>query len=206
MIKVNLLKNRGGGGRSGTTVTETQFDDSFDVGFDDSAKDQGGPLNKILLMLIWVVGLYVYEWYNIGNLTQQNTQLQAQIAKLDQEVGAIKPQIESAKKLQSANQELTKKLGLVRELGRLRLREIRAIDHLQNVIPERVFFSNIKFTDTTFEVTGQSANDQDLDRLLEGMRQNAVFVDVLLARSVEQKGPQGNTKSFLITSGLGKDF
>lgn len=207
MIKVNLLKNRGGSkGASSKTDVADGFDESFDTNFDEEGSGSGGTGKKIVLILVGSLILYAYEWYNIGSLNDESATIQASIAQLDQEINSIKPKIASAKKLQSENEELNKKLNLVRSLGRLRLREIRAIDHLQNIIPEKVWFNAVKFTDTTFEVTGLSANDQELDKLLDGIRENPTFVDVLLSRSIEQKSAQGNMKSFVITSSLSKDL
>jgi Tfp pilus assembly protein PilN len=206
MIKVNLLKNRGSGrgGAAKTDVADTQFEEAFDSAFEDEKK--GGNGKKIFFMLIGCVSLYFYEMYNIDQLTSANSAVNAQVQQLDQEIGSIKPKIESAKKLQNENEELNKKLKLVKDLGRLRLREIRAIDHIQNILPEKVWLTTMKFTETTFDVVGFSANDQELDRLLDGIRQHPTFVDVLLARSVDQKTAQGNVKSFNITSSLSKDY
>lgn len=209
MIKVNLLKNRGGGTRSGTSQTEisdVQFDEAFDPDFDDaSGGGQRDMFVKIIVMVMWVGVLYGYEWYNIGQLTSSLQRVQQQEAQLVAEATALKPQVEKAKVLQKENEELNKKLSLVKDLGRLRLREIRAIDHIQNIVPEKVWLSSLKFKDDDFEVVGLSANDQELDKLLDGIRENPTFKDVLLSRAVEEKSKQGNVKAFVITSKLSRE-
>lgn len=209
MIKVNLLKNRASSSKSSgaTEFGEMTFEDNydgtsatnFDLGGESSSKD---TIIKIIVMLIWGIGLYSYEIYNIGNLETTNQKLTADVTRVSNEIARIKPEVEKAKGLQAENNELNKKIELVKELGKLRLREIRAIDHLQNIVPEKVWFNKIEFKDDRFFVEGISANDAELDKLLKGIRSFGTFQDVLLAKAVEQKTKQGTLKQFEITSNL----
>jgi Tfp pilus assembly protein PilN len=204
VIKVNLLKNKASGTRTGvSTVDEPQFDEVFD---ETGARPRPGDglFSKVGLILMWTICLYAYEWYNIGRLNSELAGLTSEATQLDVEIAKLKPQVEKSKVLQKENDELNSKVTLVKNMGRLRLREIRAIDHLQNIVPEKVWFNSFKFTEENFEVTGLSANDQELDVLLDGIRQNPTFQDVILSRSIEQKTAQGNVKSFLITSKLAR--
>ena len=208
MIKVNLLKNRATGSSGGNTeFGDMTFDDNFEGaagGFDLGAEptDSKDIVVKVLVMLIWGVGLYSYELYNIGNLEAEHAKQQATYNTLHNEVAKKRPEVEKAKGLQAENNELNKKIELVKDLGKLRLREIRAIDHLQNIVPERVWFNIIEFKDNTFSVEGVSANDAELDKLLKGIRSYSTFQDVLLAKAVEEKSKQGTLKKFTITSNL----
>jgi Tfp pilus assembly protein PilN len=174
-----------------------------DFDLDAGPRVSNDAIIKILVMLIWVVGLYVYEWVNIDSLTTRNNQIQAQVNALTEEANKLRPEVEKSKGLQKEGNDLERKITLVKELGALRLREIRAVDHLQNIIPERVWFSSFRFSQGKFQVEGVSANDQDLDKLLDGLRSYPTFQDVLLLRAVETKSKQGTMKSFSITSNLG---
>lgn len=199
MIKVNLLRNRG----SGKSANETQTfvaDESVQFTVESTETEGANPVVKVLVMLLWTVGLIVWEQYNIGQLDKQISSLSAQSQQITSDIAALQPDLAQAEKTNKDYAAFKNKVDLVKKLGRLRLREIRALDHLQNIIPEKAWFTNISFVEDKFLVEGVAANDQILDNLIEGIRRHTGFKDVLLAKAIEEKTGQGNLRIFLITS------
>ena len=200
MLKINLLKNRGA---TGPAKEEPTFasGDTIQFSVEDSS-DQSGIVVKVIIILIFPVLLYAYEWYNISQLETQAAAVQSQLTNIQNQVNALKPEADKAKLITQEYDAFRKKIELIKEIGKKRLREIRALDHLQNIIPEKAWFTTIKFEENRFTIEGVVANDQTLDALLEGIRRHPGFKDVLLAKAVEQKGDQGTLKSFVINSNM----
>lgn len=203
MIRVNLLRNRG---TQSTATTSGGFDAGESIQFESDFDSAEGPNTfvKLALIALATVGLVTYEWYNIGQLQSQMQTLNTELSSVTAEVAALQPKVEEAKLLRQEYLDFKNKIDLIKNIGRIRLREIRAMDHLQNVVPEKSWFSRISFENGRFIVEGVAANDQVLDALLAGIRKHTAFRDVLLAKAVEQKTPQGTLKSFVITANLGE--
>jgi hypothetical protein len=202
MIKVNLLKGKGANTKTQARANYT--DDLEDLNFDEEVGSGGGGdpkvIVKFLMMLVFPALLYVYEWYNIGVLDETIRNLQSQKSILDGEVNKLKPEFDRLKSLKEANDELNRKIKIVKDLGRLRLREIKAIDHLQSITPEQVWLTNVEYKNTDFKVEGYATNREQLDLFLTGLQNRSYYRDVILARDVEEKAKRGTVKKFLINS------
>lgn len=202
MIKVNLLRNRGS--HTQTSGTATDFEAESAIQFDTGIEAEGpNAFVKLAVMALATIGLITYEWYNIGQLQKEQASINTQLSAITAEIAQLQPQVEEAQKLQKEYLDFKNKINLIKDMGRVRLREIRAMDHLQNIIPEKAWFSRLAFEEGRFTAEGVAANDQVLDALLDGIRRHSAFKDVLLAKAIEQKTPQGTLKSFVITSNLG---
>ena len=101
MIKVNLLKNRGGSG--GGSGTKTEFGEmSFDENFEASSESSVDPkefIFKLIIILMWVVGLYAYEQYNLGLLDDERKTVTQTVNQLNTRVQALQPEVEKSKAL-----------------------------------------------------------------------------------------------------------
>ncbi len=198
MLKVNLLKNKGGSGQQEPTFAGNE---TIQFSVEDSSGNSD-VVAKIIAMLVWVVLLYGYEWYNVSQLTARANAAKAQLNKVNNDIQNLKPQIDAAKAITREYEAFKKKIELVKVIGQNRLREIRALDHLQNVIPEKSWFTLVKFENDQFQLEGVAANDQTLDTLLASVRRHSGFKDVLLSKAVESKNDQGTLKVFVINSNM----
>lgn len=200
MIKVNLLKNRG-------TVTEsgTQFDFNTPLEFD---KEKGGPatpaesLVKVIIVFLFPLLLWGYESYNVGQLTTQYTGVQARLQELQAEVDKNQPIIQKATKMQTEIKELEDRISIIKNLSKIRLREIKAIDFLQNVMPEKVWFQELEFKGNTFRVIGFAVTNDSLNKFIEAIDGKSYFRNVILMQSSDQKTKSGTIKGFVIGSNL----
>jgi Tfp pilus assembly protein PilN len=110
--------------------------------------------------------------------------------------------VEKAKEMQKEIKELEERIVLIKNLSKVRLREIKAIDYLQNVIPDKVWFSELDFKDTVFQAKGYSVSDEALNKFIEGLEGKSFFRNVILMQSIDQKTKSGTIKSFTFSSSL----
>jgi Tfp pilus assembly protein PilN len=202
MIKVNLLRNNSAAS-SKTTATEINYDTAFDTKADGGvASSPAGMLLKFLLMFMGAAGLMMYESYNIGELRTALQQAQAASTALSQELTEKKPMVAKARELQKQIQDLESRIQAIKDLSKVRLREIKAIDYLQNIIPEKVWFSLLEFDKGAVKVEGGTTSDDELNLFLEEMERKSIFSNVILLRAVEQKVKEGTIKVFNISATL----
>lgn len=201
MIKVNLLKNRGSVAENTTQMDfemTVQASDKLGLGTGTSSDS----LLKIVILLIPALLLYGYEKYNISQLEEKRTSISMRLQSLTSEIDSNKPVVQKAKEMQKEIKELEERIILIKNLSKVRLREIKAIDYLQNVIPDKVWFSELDFKDTNFEAKGFSVSDEALNRFIEGLEGKSFFRNVILRQSVDQKTKTGTIKSFHFSSQL----
>ena len=203
MIKVNLLKNRG-------TVADapTQFDfTQVGAGTEASSSQIEGAnpvavLGKVLGLFSLAFVLYMYESYNIGLLTEQNVALSNRRSELDAEIQKNQSFVERAKQMQTEIKQLEERIAAIKNLSKTRLREIKAIDFLQNVIPDRVWFQSLEFRGNTFKVVGYAATDDSLNRFISVIDGKSFFRTVILLSNEDFKSRTGNIKKFTISAEL----
>ena len=85
MIKINLLKSFGA--ESSEVVKSVEDQKSKQIGF----------IKNFLVMILGILGLFIYEQFNIPNLKEQQVKLQAQLNELtsfNQKKEALKTEIE----------------------------------------------------------------------------------------------------------------
>jgi len=157
---------------------------------------------KFAVVLALTGGLMLYESFNIDNLKEQlkvlnkaNTDLQAEITK-------NQPTAAKAKELQGKITELEARIKIIRDLSRTRLREIKSLDYIQNIIPEKVWLQQLDFTEDKVKIVGEAMGDDQLNKFLESLDGKSYFQNVVLLKAIEQKTKDGITKNFEISGTL----
>jgi Tfp pilus assembly protein PilN len=204
MMKINLLKSRGSSGNTATvraTSTDINYDTAFDAGTLESPRG-ANAFSKILFMGIFVVGAMIFESFNISQLQSQLSGLTTQKTTLLAEIDEKKPVAEKARTLQKEILDLEAKISGIRGLSKIRLREIKAIDYIQNVIPEKLWLTHLVFDGDQLKIEGASLSDNDLNKFTDSLDGKSYFRNVILLKSVEQKAKEGSLKIFEISSGL----
>lgn len=200
MIKVNLLKNRGTVADSGT-----QFDFTAPAEFSNDRGASGSPAEsivKVAMIFVFPLLLWGYESYNIGQLTSSNASVQNRLTELQAEVDKNAPIIERATKMQTEIKELEDRIAIIKNLSKIRLREIKAIDFLQNVMPEKIWFQEMDFRDAGFKVTGFAVTGDALNKFIESIDGKSYFRNVVLMSSEDKKTKAGTIKGFVVGSSM----
>jgi len=200
MIKINLLKNRGEQTQA-TSAGEINYETSFDIrttsGKTSAAKD---VFIKIIVMLMGMAGLFTYESFHISDLRLQLQTITRKKNEAAKEIEQKKPIAAQATVLQKQIQELEGRIKAIRELSTIRLREIKAVDYIQNVIPEKVWLKSLSFDEGDIVIDGFSGSDDQLAQFFTSLESKKSFANVLLTKSVEQKSKDGTVKVFMITA------
>lgn len=200
MIKVNLLKKQSGQSTS-SGRTQIKYETSVE-NMTESESLTKGVIFKVIVMLLWAGGLKFYENYNIGNLEALIAEKNQRKLTLDAEIIEKKPVAENARNLQKQLQDLESRILSIKELSRIRLREIKAIDYVQNIIPERVWLTSLEVIGDKVNFEGGAMSDEHLNRFMESLEGKSNFKNAILLKAIEQKSKEGTIKIFNITSSL----
>ena len=166
MIKVNLLKNTG---LEGAAI-------SSQPGMHIVAVDQQKlAIGKVAVMLVFPGLVWVYESINISSLSQSLAAIQKQVTELDaekQKYGDAAPKVE---KFTKEKKRIDQHLDGIRELAKNRLREVKALDMLQTITPNQVWFDKILIDGSHVKATGYSNTDEGIETLYAQLSHSAMF-------------------------------
>lgn len=197
MIKINLLRSQ-----------EQQATEEYGVSevagaIGPSKEEQLEVLKKFGVILIPTLLLIAYEWYNVDFLTGQRNQANGQYRKVEKELNALNQEMKLYADVEQEAKVLEDKIGILKELSRIRLREVKALDFLQSVTPEAVWFRSISYKDLKFSFQGFAVTDDSLSVFIRELENSAYFREVILMKATEEKRKEGTVKVFEIQAESG---
>lgn len=193
MIKVNLTKTR---------ITNVGVGEASAIGTPGgggSGADRTDIFAKIFLVSFAVLSLLIYEHINIGNLEKELGVLRAESEKLNADLESKVQATVALKEFEDQAKEMEDKLNIMKKLSRLRLRTVKALDFLQSSLPDRVWFTSVRFADSHLTLTGYATTDEDLTTFTKALENSVLFTNVLLARAENSKFGSADYKTFEIS-------
>lgn len=192
MIKVNLAKSIPVGS-SPSAAGLTEVADGLQLGGEQIQK-QGAI--RLLLMLVFPAGLYMYESQNIPELQRQVVAKTAEIDVLVAKNNNAKGAVEEILKFNEDKEKLQKQVDTLESLQKDRDREVKILDNIQKEIPERVWLKKIEFKDTELHILGTAMADADVAAFIESLGKIYTILNVIPVRSADEVSERGTYKSF----------
>ena len=198
MIRVNLLKNRVNDQPTQMRATES-----------DSTTDLRDTIVKIVFLLLFTLGLMVYEGQNIRKMNDEAAHLQIRISELETQSSAKAAEAEGVKDVENQARELEDKLKVLKLLSKLRLREVKTLDFMQSSIPEKVWLRTINFEsdsanveDGHFQFVGNAVATEDLSEFVKRLEDSAYLSEVIVIKNQEipVSGRAGIVREFMFTA------
>ncbi len=190
MIKVNLLRNRVG---EQTTVTQaTSVGGGLASGSTVVGQGARAAITKVAVILMFTVGLMIYENNNIRALNEEAARVADQTNTLQQQVAQMSADVESVKDIEGQAKELEDKLKILKLLSRLRLREVKTLDFMQSSIPEKVWLRTIRYDASKehldvghFVFEGGAVTTDELMEFVKRLDNSAYLSDVIVVKNQE---------------------
>jgi hypothetical protein len=198
MIKVNLLRNMG-------LVQGAGAADSGGAGASAVSVDaRQDAIKKLLAILIIPIGLIAYEKTSLSDLEAELVNLQNKLTEVQAErekYGDQGPRVEKHTKEKKKIEEETE---IVKDLARLRLREVKSLDALQSLIPQRTWIRKVAISGNTVRLDGYSASDSGVSDFIRAL-ENSVFFSRVEPKSTSQEMLRtGPVKRFELEFRVGK--
>lgn len=199
MIKVNLLRSR---------IQDQQATVMGNVQEVDEGELKP-TLIKVAFILLFTLGLMIYESQNIRSLNEQIQRMKAQTQDLEAKSAAKALEAAGVKDIAERARELEDKLKIMKLLSRLRLREVKTLDFMQSSIPEKVWLKSIRYdSDQTdpakaqYTFTGNSVTTDDLSEFVKRLEESNYLGEVIVIKNQEVtlSAKNATVRDFLFTA------
>jgi len=206
MIRVNLLRDRTASRTSAPSATGMTTDfQSTGVNFSVGETNTKAIVTNLIVLFIAPIALIYYEHYQIGILKAQAQAKDVALQTVQAELNQKKAKVAETPNLREKAQELTDKIAILNKLARLRLREVKSLDFIQTVIPDKVWLNEVNFTASNVEIKGNAVTDEDLEHFLGVLENPKYFSKVTLLSGREEKTQEGSVKAFDIVCNVEAD-
>lgn len=202
MIRINLLRNMGmssAGTAMGTAVAGSGVPELISV----DVRRQAAV--KVVVILMFPMMLFIWEKLRINSLQAEKAQVQQRVDAVEAEkasFGSAAPRVEKANKLKD---KIEKEIKVIRELAKNRLREVKALDQLQSVLPSGTWLSEVSMDGGKIILEGFALNEGSLTELLTALNSNVFFSMVQPKGTTLQTNPVlGSVTKFTIEFRVGR--
>ncbi|QDK46562.1 fimbrial assembly protein [Bdellovibrio sp. ZAP7] len=181
MIKINLASNQVGtnaalGAQFGDVILE-------DGGGSDEARKEA--LKRLVILLIPALGLYAYQEQHVPELQARLGSLQTTLSELENYNSKQAASVAEIKKFKEDEAIIEARISALDKISRDRSREIRVIDLMQQVIPEKAWLTKITLNPDRMNVQGLGLSDFEVSQFLEALTKSVFLMDVNLVNSTE---------------------
>lgn len=177
MIKINLAPQSQASSSSALGVTDSSLLSAQEL--------RSEALKRLVILVIGPLALYFYEAQNIDakyvDLNAKNaelTTLQAYNSKQANSVAEIK-------KFKEDEALIEARIAAVEKISKDRNREIRVLDLLQTVIPEKAWLTRIQVFPDRVNIQGLALGDAEVSSFLDALTKSVFLIDVNLVSSSE---------------------
>lgn len=186
MIRINLLK---GQATSSSSPSSLQSLPSL---------EKEAVKNLVLLLAVTAL-LFSYEYINIESLKGELNGLTIQANQLAVEVENKKVIAEEAKKLQSQLNQIKERFEVIRSLSKNRFLELKSLDLLQSVIPDRVWIDELTYRERKFDIEATAVEIEDVTLMKTALDNQNSFKKISIKNTREVVINQNTVNSFTLT-------
>lgn len=170
MIRINLLRSAG---LASSTVISSSSGSGDGGSLGQSAQKIAGA--KIAVILACPILLYAYEQSNISSLNEQLTTVTAEATAVEGKKSAYGDTGPKVEKYTKQKEKIESQIVVIRELTKNRLREVKALDALQEITPSPVWYEDIQMKNGLISVKGHSLTEEGLTTLFSSLQDSAIF-------------------------------
>lgn len=165
---------------------------------------QKAGLIRLLVLIIFPAALYAYQEMTLPDLVAARNQKSTQLSQLRTYNQQMERAVQEIKKFKEDEAKIQSRINYLDRVSKGRLREIKIMELLQQIIPEKVWLTRLESTDGRLNVSGLAMTDYDISQFMEGLSKSAFFLDVNLLNSGEQNFDNLNVKRFEISCTMEK--
>ncbi|MGE0632390.1 MAG: PilN domain-containing protein [Pseudobdellovibrionaceae bacterium] len=183
MIRVNLIGKVTTNAAGNLNIKED--------GLESNPKERNKAAVHFIAILLFPVGLYMYEFSVVPPLEKEKRTIQAELDEARAFNVQYQALSEELKRFEEDRQKLNAQIGAVEALSVDRLKVVRALDALQTLIPEKAWLLKVSYDydKSTLIVEGLAVGDPDVTGFLDALSKSIYFGQVNLRRSQEQLLP-----------------
>lgn len=196
MIKINLASATSTGGGASAMSSSLGISAGTFLSADEVRKE---ALKRLVLLLVGPLALFIYENQNVpAKVSELNAKNQA-LAELQNYNAKQAASVAEIKKFKEDEALIEARIAALEKISKDRQREIRVLDLLQTVIPEKAWLTRIQINPDKVNIQGLALNDFEVSTFLEALTKSVFLMDVNLVSSSEVTQDGVNLKKFEIS-------
>ncbi len=198
MIKVNLLRNMGAtqgagmGGISEFTSAST------------SSGSRNQAFSRLAIILAFPISIYVYDSIANSALEKELAEVQTKLQQIQAEKANFGDAGVKTEKLTKERKVIDEQVDAIRKIARSRLREVKSLDALQSLLPQRTWLSRVTMQNSTVRITGYTNAEEGIADLIRGLESSAFFSKVEPRSTTQEKIGTTDVKKFELDFMVGK--
>lgn len=182
MIKINLASTSAMSGSASLGGSLGGSGDVFLLAPDQARKE---ALKRIVLLIVGPLALFIYESNNIpGKMTLLNERNQT-LQDLQTYNEKAADSVAEIKKFKEDEALIEARISALEKISKDRQREIRVLDLLQTIIPEKAWLTRVQINPDRVNIQGVAMSDFEVSTFLEALSKSVFLLDVNLLNSNE---------------------
>ncbi|MCB0390365.1 MAG: PilN domain-containing protein [Bdellovibrionales bacterium] len=190
MIKVNLLNNRAVSGSQSINIS------GGGAGISEGSDLEKLALKNFVILISLTALLFVFEFQNISGLESRLNVLRTEFNNLSAEVESKRVFAVEAEKLQNELKQIKERVEIIKVLSKNRLLELRAMDILQNLVPEKVWFERVNYQNHKFDVDAVAVDIEDVTIFKDALDNQDTFKNIMIRNTQERELKNNTVHSF----------
>ncbi|MGE3974269.1 MAG: PilN domain-containing protein [Bdellovibrionales bacterium] len=203
MIRINLL----GGGGTSVGAAESAKSAISNLGTTlisptDTEGGMGDVLLKFMFLFLPVMFLYGYQETEVGKKQNQVEDVRRNLERVSAELKSKKVEVDKVERFKADKTQLEQRVSTIKELSKARLRNVKALDAIQNIMPTKAWLTRLVLNDKKIDLQGKAIEDTDISALMQGLEENIYFMQVVLISSEQSRSADGVVKSFNVSASM----
>jgi type IV pilus assembly protein PilN len=194
MIKINLASS--GVGSSAALGAQFGGGDDVFISGDESRKE---ALKRLVVILLPAIALYAYQEQNVPGKQSQLATMQRNLQELTEYNAKQAASVAEIKKFKEDEAIIEARIAALDKISKDRSREIRVLDLMQQVIPEKAWLTRVQLNPDKVIVQGMAISDFEVSQFLEALTKSVFLMDVNLVNSTEVIVDGNSLKKFEIS-------
>ncbi|HPI40555.1 MAG TPA: PilN domain-containing protein [Pseudobdellovibrionaceae bacterium] len=203
MIKINLLT----ASKSSTSNDATRVDEA--AVFLDPSRFKSEAIKRGFIVLLFPMGLYAYEYYQIPLLQQQVVTLQQSITEKENYNRDKEKAVDQIKIFQESEKQFQNRISTLDRLSKLRQREIDILNMVKASLSDsslaNTWLQKLVLDEAKMSIVGFSNDDSEVTAFIDKLQKSIFFSRVVFEGAVEKVYSGKTIKEFSINCELEKE-
>jgi type IV pilus assembly protein PilN len=193
MIRINLASARTmsasmGGAPSGEIAATALGDQT-----------RRNALIRILVIFLCPLVLFLYEQQNVPSMVEELVRKQQALTALNAYNAKAENSVKEIKKFKEDEKKIQARIAVLEKIAKDRFREVKVLELFQQIIPEKLWLTNLELKDGRILLSGMSTSDIDISTFMDSLSKSVFLQDVVLISSSEQIQEDTTVKKFEIS-------
>lgn len=163
-----------------------------------AADETRGFILRMIVLIFPVLLTFSYDRYVKFVSEEDIKRLTAEYTALQEKLKIQEVAVKEVEKFQEEKRKLDSELQIIKNLSTERLKNVKALDALQGIIPIKAWLKDLKIVDKRLEMSGFAMDEFVISEFMQGLGSSIYFSNITLGASEEDKRKEGSVKKFII--------